>query len=65
MSYNIHVFPLSSDVYGIYSAFRATTSHVLVTLIFDFLTDRESVPYTVLLIHNPHINFDYPRTIGY
>jgi len=34
------VFPLPSNVYGIYSMFLATTSHDLVTFNFDLLTLR-------------------------
>ena len=44
-SYKTEVFPLPRDVYGIYSMFFATTSHDLVTLIFDLLT------LSVFLVH--------------
>jgi len=37
--------------------FCATTSHDFVTL--------TCVSCTVLLMPNPHANFDYPMTIGY
>jgi len=62
ISYKTDVFPLSSDVHGIW-CFCANTSHDLVTLTFDLLT--MSVSYTALLMTDPHTNFDYRTTIGY
>jgi len=64
ISYKTDAFPLPSDVYWIYSMFCATTSHNLVTLIFDFLTLRVShVQCFSCLTHIPILLF--PMTIGY
>jgi len=48
-----YVFPLQSDVYGIFSTFCATTLHYRVTLTFDLLT--LAVIDELSFMHSTHI----------